>query len=450
MSDPTFPGDQPEPSDAEEALRRLLAQFGLTPGSAAEVNPEQLMQQLQSMMTAFNTQMAGFGASDATSGMNWGFTRDLVLRATREAGADPEPTATQQARIRDAVALADLWLAEEVDFAPLASPATAWRREDWVEHSFATWQQLIQPVISQLSLALRSMLGEAGTPATEPMMRVAVASMFAARISQALAGLATSVLSATDIGLPVSDEPRVSLIPVNIEQFSEGLSADSEDVLLYLAIREAARQRLFHAVSWLGPQLLALIEHYAREITIDPEALERAIENQLNAVTDIAELEKAGSAVADSLFAPQRTEEQRDILARLETLLALLEGWVDQVTAQVTGSRMPSASGIAEMLRRRRATGGPSETALRTLVGMELRPRRTRDAENLWAALRAARGIEGRDAVWAHPDLVPDAAALDDPLGFAEPDQNGAPLDALDAELAKLLDEEQGRGDQPS
>lgn len=447
MSDPNFPGDQPDPSDAEEALRRLLAQFGLTPGSGAEVNPEQLMQQLQSMMTAFNTQMAGFGASDATSGMNWGFTRDLVLRATREAGADPEPTSAQQARIRDAVALADLWLTEEVDFAPLSSPAVAWRREDWVEHSFATWQQLIQPVISQLSLALRSMMGDAGTNATEPMVRVAVASMFAARVSQTLAGLATSVLSATDIGLPVSDEPRVSVIPVNIEQFAEGLAVDSEDLLLYLSIREAARQRLFHAVGWLGPQLLALIEHYAREITIDPDALERAIESQLNAVTNFDDLEKAGTAVADSLFAPQRTDEQREVLARLETLLALLEGWVDQVTAQVTGSRMPSASGITEMLRRRRATGGPSETALRTLVGMELRPRRTRDAENLWAALRAARGIEGRDAVWAHPDLVPDAAALDDPLGFANPDHSEAPLDDLDAELTKLLEEEGRSGE---
>jgi putative hydrolase len=448
VSDPIFPGDQPDPNDAEEALRRLLAQFGLTPGPGVEVDPEQIMQQLQSMMTAFNTQMAGFGATDATSGMNWGFTRDLVLRAAREAGPDPEATPAQQARVRDAVALADLWLAEEIDFAPLSAPAAAWRREDWVEHSFATWQQLIQPVIAQLSLALRSMLGDAGTKTTEPMMRVAVASMFAARISQTLAGVATSVLSATDIGLPVSDEPRVSLIPVNIDKFAEGLSVDAEDLLIYLSVREAARQRLFASVAWLGPQLLALIEHYAREITIDPEALERAIENQLNSVTNVEDLEKAGSAVADSLFAPQRTAEQGEILTRLETLVALLDGWVDQVTAQVTGSRMPSASAIAEMLRRRRATAGPSETVLHTLVGLELRPRRTRDAENLWAALRAARGIDGRDAVWAHPDLLPDASALDDPLGFAGTDDSLAPMDALDAELAKLLDEEGGSDDQ--
>ena len=29
-------------------------------------------------------------------------------------------------------------------------------------------------------------------------------------------------------------------------------------------------------------------------------------------------------------------------------------------------------------------------------------------------------GISGRDGVWAHPDLLPDAEDLDDPLGFAD------------------------------
>lgn len=446
MSDPNFPGGQPDPGDAEEALKRLLAQLGLTPDAAGQVNPEQVMQQLQSMMTAFNTQLAGFGASDATSGMNWGFTRDLVLRATREAGPDPEPSSAQQARLRDAIALADLWLGEDTDFAPLSAPALAWRREDWIEHTFGTWQQLIQPVISQLSIALRSMISEGQPGATEPMLRIAVASMFAAQISETLASLATTVLSATDIGLPISDEARVCVVPANIETFSDGLGVDSDDLLLYLGVREAARQRLFHAVGWLGPQLLALIEHYAREITIDPDALEQAIESQLNSVMSMDDLEKAGSAVAKSLFAPQRTAVQQEVLERLETLLALVEGWVDQVTAEVTRSRMPSSVGLAEMLRRRRASGGPAEMALRTLVGLELRPRRTRDAENLWAALRAARGSEARDALWAHPDLLPDAAALDDPLGFAAGDQSDQAPDSLDTELAKLLEEE-GRGD---
>ena len=99
-------------------------------------------------------------------------------------------------------------------------------------------------------------------------------------------------------------------------------------------------------------------------------------------------------------------------------MLALVEGWVDDVVTQATVERMPSAPALAEAVRRARATGGPAEETFATLVGLELRPRRMRDAANLWAALRDARGMEGRDAVWSHPDLIPTSADLDDPLGF--------------------------------
>ena len=54
------------------------------------------------------------------------------------------------------------------------------------------------------------------------------------------------------------------------------------------------------------------------------------------------------------------------------------------------------------------------------LVGLELRPRRLRDAANLWAALENAGGATLRDGRWAHPDLAPTSADLDDPIGYVE------------------------------
>jgi putative hydrolase len=446
VNDPGNPDQHPDFGDNQEALMRFLAQFGITAGADGQLDPELLMGRMQELLTTFNTQLAGFGAADAASGMNWGFTSDLVRRATAAAGPDPELTSAQRSQVVDAVSLADLWLDAEIEFDRLSTTAAGWRRSDWIDHTLATWQQLVQPVITQLSIAMRALIEADQPPAMEPMLRLAVSSMFAAQLSQTLASLATSVLSGSDLGLPITDEARVCLIPVNLDAFAEGLSATREDLLLYLAVRETARQRLFAAASWLGPQLLALIEHYAREITIDPSALEDAIEGQLNSVASPADLERAGNAVAHSLFAPQQSAEQKEILARLETLLALVEGWVDEVTAQVTAQVMPSAAGLTEMLRRRRATGGPAELALKNLVGLELRPRRTRDAANLWAATRASRGPAGRDAVWAHPDLLPEAADLDDPLGFADGSGHAQLGDELDAELARLLEEE-GHGD---
>jgi putative hydrolase len=141
-----------------------------------------------------------------------------------------------------------------------------------------------------------------------------------------------------------------------------------------------------------------------------------------------------------TLFQPEDTDQQKAALARLETALALVEGWVATVVGAAAGDRLPQAGALAEAIRRRRATGGPAERTFATLVGLELRPRRLREAAEIWRSLTEARGIEGRDALWTHPDLLPTAEDFDDPAGFVR----GRPeLDtsALDEEIPDSPDE---------
>ena len=101
------------------------------------------------------------------------------------------------------------------------------------------------------------------------------------------------------------------------------------------------------------------------------------------------------SALQGRMFAPQHSPAQQAALARLETLLALVEGWVDVVTERATRDHLPQADALGEAVRRRRATGGPAEKAFGALVGLELRPRRLRDAANLFAALEDSGGAGG-------------------------------------------------------
>ena len=264
--------------------------------------------------------------------------------------------------------------------------------------------------------------------------------MFGLQLGQGLGQLAGEVVGATDIGLPLSEPGHVALLPTNVAAFGEGLEQSLSDVTLYLALRECARQRLFASAGWLRAQMLTLVEQYASGITIDTSALEEAV-GQL----DPSNISELASTLEGGLFEPQKTPQQLATLERLETMLALVEGWVDEVVTQATAQWMPAAGALAETVRRARATGGPAEATFATLVGLELRPRRMRDAANLWAALRDARGPDGRDAVWSHPDLVPTSADLDDPLGFVAAEGRSETADAdFDSALAELLDAESG------
>ena len=437
--------DRDEPNPLEAFLR----QFGIQPGPDGTYDFAQLMGPLQHVMQQMSQQM-GSNASDGP--LNWTFIKDIARKVTAAAGPDPSASSSDIATVRDTVGLAELWLDQHTAFGRTSAPVHGWSRAEWVEATMGTWQELVGGVSTSLAEAVSGALSHPAQEADlggmgafmEPMMRQAASGMLSAQIGQGIGQLAAQVVSGADLGFPVTASPVVALLPTNIQRFCDGLDSPLADVRLFLALREAARQRLFAQVAWLGPQMLALIGKYARGITIDPASFEEAIQNQLTSGLSADALQDLGQTVAGKLFQPTMTPEQTEILARLETLVAVVEGWVDDVVSQASAGLLPQADALLELVRRRRASAGPAEAALKTLLNLELRPRRVRDAANVWAALRSARGVDERDAVWAHPDLMPTSADLDDPLGFAER-RTGAStdgLDDLDAALRQLLDEE--------
>ncbi|MGV0799209.1 zinc-dependent metalloprotease, partial [Mycolicibacterium elephantis] len=161
-------------------------------------------------------------------------------------------------------------------------------------------------------------------------------------------------------------------------------------------------------------------------------------------LTDPTQLEQL---LNQGIFEPKATPEQTAALTRLETLLALIEGWVETVVTDALGERLPGTAALSEMLRRRRATGGPAEQTFATLVGLELRPRKLREAAALWQRLTQAVGADARDAVWQHPDLLPTAEDLDEPAGFIDR-MIGGDTSGIDSAIAEAIaDLEQGSGE---
>ncbi len=181
-----------------------------------------------------------------------------------------------------------------------------------------------------------------------------------------------------------------------------------------MALREAAHQRLFGHVPWLRGHVLTAVEAYAAGIRVNREAIEEAMGR-----FDPGNPESMQELSVEGIFTPDDTPAQQAALARLETALALVEGWVCHVVDSAAGDRLPSVVRLAEAFRRRRAAGGPAEQTFAALVGLELRPRRLREAAALWSALTEHRGIAGRDAIWGHPDLLPSDEDFADPAAFA-------------------------------
>lgn len=413
--------------------------------------------------------------------VNWDLAGEVATGATR---ADDAPvTAEQQRQVDEACRLGDVWLDAVTELPATGGTPRAWTRTGWVESTTPAWRQLVDPVAGRVVGAmgdalqqglsgaggagglpeglppeLAGLLGGAGLGPLQGMMGQIGGFVFGAQVGQALGSLAKEVLSSTEVGLPLSEAGRPALVPANVAAFSAGLEVPDDEVRLYVALRELAHQRLFASVPWLKAHLFDAVDAYARGIEVDGSAIERAVES-----IDPSDPASMQRAMGEGLFDIEPTPAQKAALERLETALALVEGWVDAVVDAACAGTLPSAQALRETVRRRRASGGPAEQTFATLVGLQLRPRRLREAAELWSLVAEHGGAAARDALWAHPDLLPSSSDLDDPAGFVARTVAGTAVEAgggtdwdaglrdLDKDLDGSLDDDAtgGPGEQP-
>ncbi len=438
---------------ADEVISEISSQ-GLIGPDGTPMDLEQLAQSLglpddpvlvQSMVAQMQAMLAS-----GTGPVHADLSHDVARQAALSEG-DPAVTEGERRAVADALGVAELWLDAATDLPAAGGPVRAWSRSEWVEQTLPRWRTLAEPVAASVAAALARVIGEQHLPdgmselsaQMAPMMKQLGSAVFGLQLGNAVGTLSREVLGTTDIGIPLvagsgsgaSSGAGTALLPRNVAAFAEGLDVPVDEVRIFLALREAAHARLFTHVAWLQGHLLGVVETYARGVEIDIDAIEEAVRS-----IDPSDPQNIADAMAGGVFSLETTPSQQAALLRLETLLALIEGWVDEVTAAAAAPHLPHTSALREMMRRRRAAGGPAEDIFATLVGLELRPRRSRDAARLWALLAEEGGTTARESVWDHPDLLPTPEDLDDPAGYRGRRDEAAETSAdLDRALEEIL-----------
>lgn len=440
--DDSRPDEGPNPEDEfRDMLRDILS-------GKSSIDPSQLagaagLPSDPASISALMNQLQGALRGGGDGSINW----DAALKQGQERAAQGQldVTQTERAALDQAFHIASLWLDEVISVAELTAPPRLMTRKEWVTATMPLWTQLAEPVATSISDSLTRVLTDQAPEELKGMMagagqvmRSIGGTLFAMQLGQVVGQLASEVVSGGDVGIPLLSDQQAALLPQNVAAFGEGLDVPADQVQIYLAVRELAHARLFRHSRWLRLHLISSITDFARGIHIDSSRLE-----QLADGFDPANPEELRAAMVDGSLIPPKSEAQLAALARLETMLALIEGWVDVVTLEAT-SRLPRADAIAETVKRRRASGGPAESAFATLVGLELRPRRLREAAAMWQAVTDAVGNEKRDELWAHPDLLPSSADLDDPQALVARMTSSAAgaepvLDEVDQALEDLL-----------
>src|SRR5699024_7076893 len=288
---------------------------------------------------------------------------------------DPDPTPGQVEDLRQAAQVARLWLEPVIDVDVPAHELDVFSRGTWLHRTLPRWQSTVEPVAKYMAgaigEAIAAQLREAPTDMQMPgdpagMMERIGGTLFGVQFGHAIGTLARDVAGTTDLSLPLGREGEPALVASNVEDLIAANGLDPSAARIFLAAREIAHTALFSAAPWLGRTLFAAIEDYSRGITLDLDALDEMVRD-----LDLSDPEAMQARRPEEMFVFTRRASQERALEELATTLALVEAWVDHVTTKALDGKLPDLEAMREVLRRRRASGGPAEEMLSRTVGIE-------------------------------------------------------------------------------
>ena len=410
-----------------------MSPFGFTPDSSDEPEKNkdgesvdfaammaQMQQQIQQQFSALGMSAPGFSAT--TEALPKNIVRDTAKKFVTAKGSAPIG-ANDVAKIEEAFAIAELWLNEATYFSQTSATGNpAMARTDWVDTTLNGWQVSVEPLATGLAAAISELLnnanGEEGQSEAENAMQIPVGmiatllrsfigSLIATQLGQSIGGLAASVTGTHDVGLPLVEPVYPSLVPQNIDEWGQDLNIPMDEVRIFHALRESALARLFAHNPWLISYIRTAISDYGKGIRIDIDAIQRQAQEVFDSASqegkefDPTNPESFNIALNEGIFTPEETPAQRAALTKLETVLALIDGWSEEVVSLAAGDRLPNLVALQETLRRRRATSAPAQQLFATMFGLQVSPKLAREAATFWKAVREVKDLEGRDRIWS-------------------------------------------------
>jgi putative hydrolase len=308
-----------------------------------------------------------------------------------------------------------------------------------VDSTLAGWHTTVEPLATGLSSAIGDLIKQAGAGDGTPLggddptsaermalpigmisalLNSFIGTLIATQLGQAIGGLSGKVTGAHDVGLPLIDAGYPTLVPQNIKEWASDLDIPMDEVRIFHALREAAVARLFAHNPWLVSYIRTAITEYGKGIDIDMDAIQEQARQAFESGDgfDPSNSESLNIGLTDGVFTPQESPAQRAALTKLETVLALIDGWSEEVVSQAAGERLPNIAAMQETLRRRRATSAPAQQLFSSLLGLQVSPRLAREAAAFWKQVRELKDVEGRDRIWS--GILPTADDLLTPESF--------------------------------
>lgn len=378
------------------------------------------------------------------SGGSWDAAAQLAgsiaTQGRPEANIDPADriAVEQLARVAElqVQAVVDLGTDDPIALEPL-------NRTQWARRFLDDEKHLLERLSGSLGAALKAQLGElereadddpfgeipglaslAGMGTSPDALIRQVMSMMGPMLLGMMAGstaghLATRAFGHYELPLPRPMHGPLTMVVSNVDVFADEWSLPRESVRLWVALSDVAHHRVL-GTSHVRSRLDELLDDYTSSFNDDVEDMERRMvelgipELLGSGEPDMAALQRL-AADPDLLLGAMQSDHQREVMPRIETLVATIEGFVDHVLDRLGHRLLPDYERVTEAMRRRRVEFGPERRFVERLFGLELRQATFDRGAAFVDGLVDRAGVEVLDELWVDVTRLPTPAELDAP-----------------------------------
>src|SRR6187200_859761 len=194
-------------------------------------------------------------------------------------------------------------------------------RLEWAEINLDSVAELLDPVGERLD----GRLGGAGPLAGA--LRAATGATLSAEVGLVMGYMSQRVLGQYELSLLQPEvPPRLLFVTPNLRRAVRDLEVDEESFLRWVVLHEVTHVLQFSGVTWLREHLGALLREYLATVEV---RIDRGAAGGLPALPDpslIVERFREGG-----LAALVQTREQRRIMERIQSAMAVVEGYSEHV-----------------------------------------------------------------------------------------------------------------------
>jgi len=200
-----------------------------------------------------------------------------------------------------------------------------------------------------------------------------------------------------------------------LRQVEEVLAVPREELRRWIALHEATHAHEFELYPWVRDHLNNSMRQYLRLLIEDMRGRDGNGENTLvTMVSRFVSNVRHGHNMINALMSP----EQRELMSRLQALMALAEGYSNHVMNSVGRDMLPHFQLIHERVEHRQRQRSQAEQWFLRITGLSLKMEQYRLGERFVDHVVRERGIAFANRAWHTPETLPTEAEIRNPEGW--------------------------------